>query len=427
MARWLYTLLFYLITPLILLRLAYRASKAPAYRQRLAERFGLFSTEGFKQPLKDCIWVHAVSVGETIAAAPMVKKLQQQYPTTPIVVTTMTPTGSERVRALFGDEVFHVYAPYDLPGPIKRFLQRLRPKLLVIMETELWPNTIHYCHKNAIPVVVANARLSAKSAAGYQRFAALIQPMLTKVSTIVAQSQADADRFLSLGLPPTQLIISGSIKFDVEISAELQNHAAQLKQQWSQQDTRLIILASSTHEGEDEIILNAFKQLLAHAPNTLLTLVPRHPERFDKVAGLIQQSGLSCQRRSISDTPSASTQVYLGDTMGELLLLYGCANIAIVGGSFIPSGGHNMLEPAAWGLAIITGESDFNFAAASALLQQQNALIKTTDADSLFAALNTLSHSATQRQTMGTAAVNAVAANRGALARLMAVLNQYLP
>ncbi len=414
MARYLYTLFFYLITPLILLRLFYRASKAPAYVQRIAERFGLFTAP----KLQNTIWVHSVSVGETIAAAPLVKRLQQQYPNASIVVTTMTPTGSDRVKALFGDSVFHVYAPYDLPGAVQRFIQRVQPKLLVIMETELWPNTIHYCRQSSVPVLLANARLSEKSAAGYQRLRWLTSSMLNNLTKVVAQNRADADRFLALGLSEDKVDVSGSIKFDVKIDPSLIAKAASLKQQWSDQGQRLVIVAASTHQGEDEIILEAFKSVVEKISDALLVIVPRHPERFDQVVELCQQS-FSVTRRSLNDPVAAETQIVVGDTMGELLLICGCADIVFIGGSLINSGGHNMLEPAAWSLPLLTGASDFNFAEASRLLQQRSALWIANDANTLAEKMLLLGQSTSLRSEMGANAKAVVEENRGALDRLI--------
>ncbi len=429
MARWFYTIIFYLIMPLILLRLCYRASKAPAYRKRIAERFGYFQAPKLaSESMRDdgYLWVHSVSVGETIAAAPLVKRLQQQYPSMPIVITTMTPTGSERVRALFGDSVFHVYAPYDLPGPVRRFLSRVQPKLLVIMETELWPNTIYYCRKKSIPVIVANARLSEKSAMGYQRLSLLTKPMMRCLSMVVAQTQADASRFLTLGLQEQQLIVSGSIKFDISVSNELKAQASQLKRQWSDGGQRFIFLAASTHNGEDDIILGAFKQVLATCPSMLLVLVPRHPERFDQVADLSQRQGLVTLRRSTGDRVNGDAQVLIGDTMGELMLFYGCADIAFVGGSLVQRGGHNMLEPAAWALPIISGDSDFNFLEISRLLQRENALSKVSNGEVLGDIIKAFVHSEEKRAEAGGNALAVVEANRGALGRLFSVIDDYL-
>ncbi|WP_101758401.1 lipid IV(A) 3-deoxy-D-manno-octulosonic acid transferase [Oceanicoccus sp. KOV_DT_Chl] len=425
MSRWLYTAVFYLLMPLVLLRLLYRAIKAPAYRHRVLERFGLFSAPS----LADCIWVHAVSVGETIAAVPLIQRLQQQYPNTPIVVTTMTPTGSERVRALLGDSAFHVYAPYDLPGAIQRFLLRVQPKLLVIMETELWPNTIHYCRQKNIPVVLANARLSAKSAAGYQRLSFLTRSMLANISRVVAQTANDSERFLALGLSSAQVVVSGSIKFDVAIDAELTAQAAQLKQQWSgnqqSEQQRLIILAASTHPGEDEIILAAFAQLLPQFSGLLLVIVPRHPERFDAVYHLAARQ-FNTQRRSQQPGPDSVAQVFIGDSMGELMLFYGCADIAIIGGSLVATGGHNMLEAAAWGVPLVTGKSDFNFAAISQLLIDAKALYQVADSQALAKQLGNLIADESLRKASGDSGKIIVAENRGALDRLLAVVSGYL-
>jgi 3-deoxy-D-manno-octulosonic-acid transferase len=421
MARCLYTLFYYLITPIIVLRLLWRSRKAPAYRQRIGERFGFFKAPS----LRGSIWLHTVSVGETIAAVPLVKQLQKQYPHKSIVVTTMTPTGSERVKALLGDSVFHVYAPYDLPGCIKRFLARIEPSILIIMETELWPNTIELCAQRYIPVLLVNARLSQKSAAGYQRFAALSQPMLRGLSGIAAQTEVDASRFVALGFSPERMQVTGSIKFDIAINEALQAQAQKLKAHWQQPAQRLVWIAASTHEGEDEIILAAHKQLLQQQPQALLVLVPRHPERFKQVAMLIEQAGFSAVRRSEGLEPALETQVYLADTMGEMMLLLGASDIAVVGGSFIASGGHNMLEPAAWGLPIITGESDYNFLEISALLQQAQALTKVADANALAAELLSLTDQSL-RQQRGTAAMAVVEKNRGSLQRLLALLQTHM-
>lgn len=424
MARWFYALFLYLITPIIVLRLYIRAHKAPAYKQRIPERFGLFSAPD----VDGAIWVHSVSVGETIAAAPLIKHLLKNYPSNKIVVTTMTPTGSERVKALFGDSVFHIYAPYDLPDAVNRFLSKVRPKLLIIMETELWPNTIHYSHARNIPIVLANARLSSRSASGYKRLSALTKPMLSKLSKVVAQSQADADRFQGLGLTADQLDVSGSIKFDIALTEDLKVEAENLKPQWAYNGERVILLAASTHEGEDEIILKAYKQVLDDKSDEhpLLVLVPRHPERFDRVTKLSEQKGFTTQRRSEVDSPEKSTQVYIGDSMGELLLFFGCADIAFIGGSLVNNGGHNMLEAAAWGLPIITGQSDFNFADISEKLQRNSAMQKITNAEGLAESVLELLTSESLRQKIGSNGLQVMSENRGALGRLMVTIDSYL-
>ena len=417
MARHLYTLFYYLITPLIVLRLLMRARKAPAYKQRIKERFGFFPAPAFKKS----IWLHSVSVGETIAAAPLVKALQQRYPDHQLVVTTMTPTGSERVRALFGDSVFHVYAPYDQPCSLARFIQRVNPQLLIIMETELWPNMVNACYQRSIPVMLANGRLSAKSAAGYQRFAALTKPMLAQLTEIAAQTQAHAQRFNALGADSETVSVTGSIKFDIAVTEAQQALAATERERWTGDGQRFIWVAASTHQGEDEKILAAHKRLLQQVPQALLLLVPRHPERFDQVAELARQQGFNLARRSQNESPDTTTAVYLGDTMGEMMLLLGACDVAFVGGSFIASGGHNMLEPAAWGLPVITGASDFNFPEASELLQQAGAMVKVETEQALADQLLRLQDQ-NLRQQRGAAALEVVAANRGSLERQLAMV-----
>lgn len=427
MARLFYSALFYLSLPMVVARLWWRGRRAPAYRQRIGERFGYFA----ERPTPNGIWVHAVSVGEVIAAAPLIRALLQRHPDTSLIVTTMTPTGSERVRALFGKKefgasVFHMYAPYDVPSCIARFLRRVQPRLLIIIETELWPNTIHACAQRRIPVVLANARLSEKSAHGYGRFRALTTPMLRELDKVVAQNAEDGARFVALGLPPQHLVVSGSIKFDITLDAEVIARAERAKAEWRRQG-RFIWIAASTHEGEDEIVLEAHRQLRKHFSDALLIVVPRHPERFNDVADLVAKNNLTFAQRSAKlDGFASDTAVLLGDTMGELLFLYGCADCAFVGGSLIARGGHNMLEPAAWGLPILTGPSDFNFREISALLQQANALSKVSDANSLTTALVDLAGDTALRLQRGNAAKQVIAANRGALEKLLVEIEFYL-
>lgn len=420
-ARWCYSALFYFLTPLLLCRLWWRGRLAPAYRRRIGERFGYYRAA----LAPDGIWVHAVSVGETIAAAPMIRALRQRHPHLPITVTTMTPTGSERVRALFGNSVQHIYAPYDLPDAVARLLRRLRPRLAIIVETELWPNTIHGCAARGIPVLLANARLSERSARGYRRLSALTAPMLRELALVAAQNADDGARFTALGLPETKLVVSGSIKFDIAIDAELQARAQRSRAEWSA-GGRPIWIAASTHAGEDEIVLAAHRQLRERHPQALLILVPRHPERFDAVAALIEAGGFSCARRSRAVEPAANTAVLLGDTMGELLYLYGCADVALVGGSLIARGGHNTLEPAAWGLPIITGPSAFNFREIAALLESAQALVVVDDGAALARELSRLVDDAELRRARGAAAKRVVEENRGALEKLLAEIDRLL-
>ncbi|MGG5287652.1 lipid IV(A) 3-deoxy-D-manno-octulosonic acid transferase [Pseudomonas shirazensis] len=415
MNRTLYTLLFHLGLPLVALRLYLRARKAPAYGQRVAERFAI------KLPpmRQGGIWVHAVSVGESIAAAPMVRALLKAYPELPITVTCMTPTGSERIRALFADEprIQHCYLPYDLPWAASRFLDHVRPRLGVIMETELWPNHIHQCARRGIPVALANARLSARSARGYGRFAKLTRPMLAEMSLIAAQTETEAERFRSLGARPECVQVTGSIKFDLKLDEQLLPRARQLREQW-QASQRPVWIAASTHEGEDAQVLEAHRRLLQVHADALLILVPRHPERFNAVHALCTEQ-FATVRRSSAELVTERTQVLLGDTMGELLFLYALADIAFVGGSLVPTGGHNPLEPAALALPVISGPHVFNFLDISAMLKDAGALQSVDDSQALAAAVQRLVELPQDARRMGEAGRAVMQANQGALQRLL--------
>lgn len=422
MNRTLYTLLFHLGLPLVALRLYLRARKAPAYGQRIAERFACKLA-----PMRQGgIWVHAVSVGESIAAAPMIRALLKAYPGLPITLTCMTPTGSERIRAMFADEprIQHCYLPYDLPWAAGRFLDHVRPRLGIIMETELWPNHIHQCAKRGIPVALANARLSERSARGYARFAGLTRPMLAEMSLIAVQTETEAQRFRSLGARPECVQVTGSIKFDLKVDAQLQPRARDLREQWGA-GQRPMWIAASTHEGEDELILEAHRQLLQVHGDALLVLVPRHPERFDTVHALCDAQ-FATVRRSSGMPVQAQTQVLLGDTMGELLFLYALADIAFVGGSLVPTGGHNPLEPAALALPVLTGPHVFNFLEISAMLREAGALQEVDDASGLAEAVRRLVELPQDARRMGEAGRAVMLANQGALQRLLDGLGELL-
>lgn len=417
MNRTLYTLLFHLGLPLVALRLAWRAWRAPAYARRIGERFAL----GLPPLKPGGIWVHAVSVGESIAAAPMVRELMARHPDLPITLTCMTPTGSERIQALFGDRVQHCYLPYDLPWAASRFLDRVRPKLAVIMETELWPNHIHQCARRRIPVVLANARLSARSARGYARFAKLTAPMLAELDWIAVQTEAEAERFRQLGARPECVGVTGSIKYDLTIDPALPARAAELRAAWGASG-RPVWIAASTHAGEDEIILAAHRAVLARRPDALLILVPRHPERFTSVYELSRQSGFASQRRSSGESVTAQTQVLVGDTMGELLFLYALADSAFVGGSLVPNGGHNLLEPAALGKPVLSGPHLFNFLEIAAQLRDAGALLEVDGAEALARDVEALWADAARAAAMRDAGLGVLRANQGALERLLAGL-----
>jgi 3-deoxy-D-manno-octulosonic-acid transferase len=424
MNRTLYTLLFHLGLPFIALRLWLRSRKAPAYAQRIGERFA----RGLPPMQQGGIWVHAVSVGESIAAAPMVRALLARYPDLPITITCMTPTGSERIRSMFANEprIQHCYLPYDFPWAASRFLNYVQPVLGVIMETELWPNLIHQCAKRGIPTVLANARLSERSARGYGRFAKLTRPMLGEVNLFAVQTQTEAQRFLDLGARPECVVVTGSIKFDLTIDPALLARAAQLRTEWRATE-RPVWIAASTHAGEDESVLTAHRQLLATHPEALLILVPRHPERFASVFELCEQQGFSTVRRSAAEPVTASTAVLLGDTMGELLFLYALADCAFVGGSLVPNGGHNLLEPAALAKPVLSGTHLFNFLEIAALLRNAGALEEVTDAVSLAMGVQRLIEQPALVRTMADAGLGVIKANQGALQRLLDGIARLMP
>ena len=415
MNRTLYTLLFHLGLPLVALRLFLRGRKAPAYRVRIAERFACQLP-----PMRQGgIWVHAVSVGESIAAAPMVRALLKQYPDLPITLTCMTPTGSERIRAMFEAEprVQHCYLPYDLPWAAGRFLDHVRPRLGIIMETELWPNHIHQCARRGIPVALANARLSERSARGYARFAGLTRPMLEEMNLIAVQTETEAERFRTLGARHECVQVTGSIKFDLKVDDQLLPRASALREQWAARQ-RPVWIAASTHDGEDALILEAHRELLKVHSDALLILVPRHPERFAAVHELCVGQ-FTTVRRSNGDAVTAQTQVLLGDTMGELLFLYALADIAFVGGSLVATGGHNPLEPAALALPVLMGPHVFNFLEISAMLREAGALQQVDDAEGLAGAVRRLVELPQDARRMGEAGRAVMRANQGALQRLL--------
>lgn len=404
----LYTFLYYLILPYLLWRHRRKAKTAPVARGRLAERLGRAPV------LSGCIWVHAVSVGETIAAAPLVSGLRTRYPGVPILLTCTTATGSEQARKLFADEVEHVFLPYDLPLLIRRFLKRANPVALIVMETELWPNLLKQCERANVPMVLANARLSSKSFQGYKKIAGLTRSMLNRFALIAAQSQYDAQHFLHLGVEQQRVMIAGNLKFDLHVADAVFAQG----RIWQQQlGGRSVVVAGSTHDGEEAILLQAFAQVLDQQPDCLLVLVPRHPNRFGAVEKMCRQQRFSLERKSESRLPKAQTQIYLVDRMGELLACYASAQVAFVGGSLVPVGGHNMLEAAAFSLPILTGPYLGNFLAISEKLQAAQALEIVSDPEQLAAAILALLNNKSKAEQMGKSAQAVLAANIGALDR----------
>jgi 3-deoxy-D-manno-octulosonic-acid transferase len=421
-SRPLYTLLFYCALPLIFLRLLWRARGNPAYRDRWGERLGLYAGAAAAHDGKTVVF-HAVSVGETHAAQPLIERLLAARPDLRVVVTCTTPTGSARVQELFGARVEHVYLPYDLPGAVQRFLARFTPALVVLLETELWPNLLHACHQRGCKVVLANARLSARSAARYARHVALTQTMLDALDTVVAQAAADGQRFVGLGLAGNRLLINGSLKFDMTVNQQKVQAARALKARWR---GRPVWIAASTREGEDAKVLRAMKLALQQLPSLLLVLVPRHPERFALAATLAADAGFTVQRYSSGGELGSELQVLVGDTMGDMHFYYSLADVAFVGGSLVDTGCQNLIEPAALGLPVLSGPSLYNFQAVSDLLREQQGMRVVPDEDALAREVVGLLQQPEEAKVMGERARQVVAGNQGATERLGALILEKL-
>jgi len=420
--RALYTVAHYLLLPLLLLRLAWRGSGNPAYWRRWAERFG---SVGSVSPGGDAIWVHAVSVGEVQAAVPLIRALQAHYPGRSMVVTTTTPTGSDRVRAALGETVEHRYYPYDLPGSVTRFLDSVRPCFGVLMETELWPNMLAACRRRKVPVVLVNARLSPRSALGYRRVATLAREMLAGLDGLAVQSRADARRLIELGADPERVRVTGSIKFDVRLPASLREEADVLRRCFGVE--RSVWIAASTHEGEDGQVFDAFERVLKVIPGSLLVVVPRHPERFAGVAALARRRGFAVTRRSEDPAGCAEYQVFVGDSMGELPLFYAASDVAFVGGSLVDVGGHNPLEPAALGLPVLIGPQVYNFEDIVMRLREEGAARAVSGVEDLARAVADYLGDANLRHRDGECGRAFVARNRGALDRTMEMIATVFP
>jgi 3-deoxy-D-manno-octulosonic-acid transferase len=442
MSLFLYRGLLRLLLPWVFVRLAWRGLRNPAYWRRIPERFGFIDDVG-TGPL---IWIHAVSVGEVRAAAPLVKRFTAQYPNDRFLITTMTPTGSATVASLFGRSVAHVYVPYDLPSAVRRFLDRTRPRLALIMETELWPNLFHECRRRRVPLMVANVRMSERSMRGYLRFAGLTRATLAQVSRFGVQGQADATRMLALGAPPERVTVTGSIKFELALPASLVEAAEVLRRDWGAE--RPVWLAASTHEGEDELVLAAHAELRRDArfANALLVLVPRHPERFASVVRLCRKRGFhTAQRSDVQEAqvprarrdalPRAAeaagvldprVEVLVGDTMGEMQLFYAAADVAFVAGSLVPTGGHNLLEGSAVGRPVVFGPHMFNFTEIAAMTLERGAGVQIRSAAELAPAIADFLGNADRRFEAGEAGRRMVEENRGALERTVKLIEELL-
>lgn len=408
MNRFLYSTILYLLSPLLIVYLAFRAIKSPDYRGRWGERFGLTRLKSTD------LLIHSVSMGETLAAIPLIRLIMQSHPELSITVTTTSPTGSAEVRKAFGDSVQHCYLPFDLPWCVRRFLRQVSPKSCIIMETELWPNLVAVAAKRGVRLMLANARLSAKSAAQYTKRPKLSRPMLQRLDVIAVQTQVEAQRFIKLGVSPDRVTVCGSLKFDLSITPERLVSAKQLRQAWGR-ETSPIWVAGSVHPGEFDAMLAAHRQLLARWPDALLIIAPRHPEQFSAVAEVVASQGFELIRRSSNLPVTATTQVLVGDTMGELLTFYGAADQAFVGGTLINNGGHNPLEPVAMGVPVMVGPNHWDFAQITQMLADAGGLRVVASADELAANLIAYFAKPELRQQAVNAGLAVVEANRGAL------------
>ncbi len=419
--RYFYTFLLSVLMPFIVVRLLIRGWKAPAYWQRWAERFGFF----FDVQSQPTIWVHAVSVGEVQAAVPLVEALKLRYPHYPIVITTMTPTGLAQVKKKFSQTVASGHLPYDLPGTIGLFLKRVRPAIAIVMETELWPNLFYMCEKRNIPLLIANARLSPRSTRGYKRIRPFVRQVLRRVACVAAQSVEDADRFIELGAPPGNVMVTKNIKFDITPLPKSETRIRAFREALGSQ--RKIWIAASTHAGEDELVLEAYCKILDELPDLVLLLVPRHPERFDDVAKLALKCGFVVDRRSgPTGLGRKQTQVFLGDSMGELMFYYQVSDLAFVGGSLVETGGHNILEPASVGVASIVGPHTFNFKDIVQSMTAAGALVQIESAEQLVSRVVDLINNDPDRRAMAARAGEVIAQNRGATNLLLARIDTFL-
>lgn len=417
--RFFYNVLIYLLLPLFALYWVLRGIGNRRYFDRLGQRFGF----GFPK-LDRCIWVHAVSVGEVQASAPLVRALLERFPQTPLLITTVTPTGAAHVDKIFGTCVVHCYLPFEFPDAVSRFFRAVNPIAAMIMETEIWPNLYRACGVRDIPLILVSARISPRSVPGYRRMLPLIRETLSHGIIIAAQSQADADRFLELGANAVRTWVTGSIKFDIALDEDLPEKGQAVRR--SLFGERPVWVAASTHEGEERIVLAAHKALQEKIPELLLVLVPRHPERFESVRTLAEKEHFTVVARTDKESCRSETDVFLLDTMGELTLFYATGDIAFVGGSLVPIGGHNLLEPAALGLPIVTGPHVFNAQDVANKLLESAACRTVNDTDELADVVAALLQDKQMAQAMGDNAAKVLAGNRGSLQRLMVLLEPLL-
>lgn len=412
--RVIYSAILYLLLPVIVLRLFIRSLGNPAYRSRWKERLGYLQKPDHKHPL---IWIHAVSVGEVRATKPLVDALHREYPGCRFMITTMTPTGADTVIQLYGNTVVHHYVPYDLPGAVRRFIQATKPGILMVMETEIWPNLFHYCRVYNVPVILVNGRMSAPAAGRYRLMAALTRTTLGNLSLISAQSRKDAERFVSLGASSDIVSVTGNLKYDFTLPEDFQNRFEAIRRDWPV--ARPVWIAASTHAGEETAMLTAHARVLRDFPDCLLILAPRHPQRGSEVAALCGKSGFRCAQKSAKAGPDATTQVFILDTLGELTYYYGLSRLAFVGGSLVHVGGHNMLEPAFLGIPVICGPYFYNFHEIGTLLQEAGAARVVGNQDELATEVVRLLSDEKMRHDAGQCCRQTAERNRGSIDRVL--------
>lgn len=416
--RFFYSLLMYLLTPYLLLRLWWKGRSLPAYQQRIFERFSLHKSKN--KPVD--VWIHAVSLGEVIAVTPLVDALLQKKRS--IFITTMTPTGSGRVHAYFGNKVGHQYIPYELPYALKRFFKQIQPRVGVIMETELWPNLIYEARAANVPLLLANARLSEDSQQGYRLIKFIIKPVLNQFNAILSQSEHDAQRFINLGAKKELVHVMGNIKFDLQTHTIDSNEFNDLKVLWGAE--RLVMIAASTHEDEELKILNELKRLQSAIPNVILLIAPRHPERFQMVHQLCLDKGFNTGLRSQAETLNLKNEVVVLDTLGELMAMYQLSDYAFVGGSLVPVGGHNVLEPIAMNVPVLSGHYVHNFKTICDDLDKANAILLVHKASEVIDGIVTLHENQALRKQMIKNASLVFEKNKGSIRRYLQKIEEVL-
>lgn len=418
--RKLYSFLFYLATPLVLAYFAFRGLRNRDYLKRWPERFGFFE----RPETGGAIVVHAVSMGEVNAASALVRQIGTRFPLIPLCLTTVTPTGSDQVRTLFAEGVGHVYAPLDLPGAVRRFFDRVQPCLLIVMETEIWPNLYHEAYSRNIPIIIVNARVSEHSIGAYRRLGMLTRDTLAKVTVVAAQSRRDAARMVEIGADEQRVTVTGNMKYDLDLPGSLREQGESLRQAWG--SDRLVLTAGSTHEEDEAALLEAFKGLLESFPGALLVLVPRHPERFGRAAQLARSAGLKVSMRSETPSPSRATQCFVVDSMGALLRYYAAGDVAFVGGSIAEIGGHNMLEPAALGKPVVIGPHMSNSRDIMRQMVDNDGALLIHNVQELEAAVGRLFREPQLRDRMGQAGLGLVDSGRGAVRRTLELIEKRL-